>query len=108
MGKSSGVREFGSSGAELSRFRGLGQAEPGVEPSCKCFGSLQGLEAWRAWEAMVMATAAAVEWRGRASGGLSLGQGRLGVGPSRAESRVEPGIEGPRGFVLGSDLRMSV
>ena len=69
---------------------------------------MNALEAWGAWEAMVMATAAAVEWRGRASSGLSLGQGRLGVGKIRAESRVEPGIEGPRGFVLGSDLRMSV
>jgi hypothetical protein len=28
--------------------------------------------------------------------------------PSRAESRVEPGFETPRGFVLGSDFRMSV
>jgi hypothetical protein len=66
---SSGVRDFGSSGvrefgsrAELRRFRSLGQVEPGVEPSCKCFGSLQGLEVYRAWKAMAKATSAAVEW----------------------------------------------
>ena len=96
-------------GAESSWFGSFGQAKPGVEPSCKWFGSLQGLEACRAWKAMARATAAAVEW--------FVGQQLMvefesswtvawaGAG---LESRVEPGIEEPRGFVLGSDFGMLV
>ena len=77
---------------------------------------------------MAKATAAAVEWRGRASSGrgsdcprfegqqlvVEFEASRAGAGlsqepgPSRAESRAEPGIERPGGFVLGTDFRMSV
>jgi hypothetical protein len=111
-------------GAESSWFGSFGQAKPGVEPSCKWFGSLQGLEACRAWKAMARATAAAVEWFvGQqlmvefesswtvAWAGAGLESGRAGPSraePSRAESRVELGIGMPRGFVLGSDFGMSV
>ena len=81
---------------------------------------------------MAKATAAAVEWRGRASSGRGSDCPRFegqqlvvefessravaGLsqepGPrqawSQAESRAEPGIERPGGFVLGTDFRMSV
>ena len=47
-------------------------------------------------------------WAVAESGARVWAWARAALESGRAESRVEPGIERPGGFVLGSDFRMSV